>query len=825
MWLYFNQSSSQLIGVPSSFDEGAVVIEATAIQRNRDGQQHITSTHFIIQVQPPKDEELMWSSDSGVIRYDSGDFTGLPNNEQLEQQCEWDENVFRVVLVLDISLNELDVERRVKLMENFANLISHDISGITMSTRQSTAVARLMDEHVVAAGPGDTNCTSHVGIEVSWFLGCGVTFPHLQDFIQVIEHNIKTTRIRKEVGFNVIGWQVIESQPPEPIKKMRRQKRQAMRTPIPTPAIVPSISSLTVHPTPFQENPNERFEVSMISIALMIPSSSSTNKRSSSASESVETSSLHEFHISTSSPMLVTSAETLPTSSTVDIGTSSMMESIFPFSQQKLFGSVNISQEYGSENQHTTEESPTENVFSTTGVVSELGESISSSVAEQSTESLEVFPGITVTTTVPMISFIEMSSVYVSSDLTTPETSMKTTSEISTLITPSPTVPKSSSKDPIERLSSYEDGSTIHTALPGASLMIQSSFESDSLPMPSFSEIGTNSAVSVGGYSSAAMTVQFDNTQSTVTTRLFMQRTSTVLSIIETSESDLLKSAQDSSSLRDLGLSERELLLSLTELAPGTQAMNITSSELLISGVIITPTVPLQLNHSTVFSSVPIPSLTGQPDVLTEGQFSPHVALPETITSTLSIQKKGSSVFPSDIAFSMSLESSEFTTNDNNGSVSMFTTQPLKTQEMRASSVLSDTFSSAAMAKVTNISNFVPVTLSEVSVSSVQNLTLVGPPRTAKLTVILESLSSTRPGGIYASAGYEDDLVTTTTELSAMGTEETESTVTIESKIRSTSLPFVESSSATSTRLDIPTESNTLTPGRHCYFLYCTCIL
>ena len=769
----------------------------------------------------------MWSSNNGVIGYDLGDFTGLPNNQQLEQQCEWDENVFRAVLVLDISFNELDVERRVKLMYKFANFISHSVSGITMSTRRSAAVARLMDKHVVAAGPGDTNCTYHVGVEVSWFLGCGVSFPHLQDFIQVIEHNIKTGRIRKEVGFTVIGWQVIESQPPEPIKKMRRQKRQAMRTPIPTPAIVPSISGLSVHPTPFLESSNETFEVSMTSAAL-IPSSSSADQRSSSASESVETSSLHEFHISTSNPMLVTSSETVPASSTVNTRTSSLIESISSFSQEKLFSSVNISQEYPSD---ATVEGPTENVFSTTRVVSELssGESIPSSVVEPSTESLEVFAEIPMTIrTAPVISFTEMSSANISSDLF-PKTSMNTTSEISTLITPSPTLPKSSSKDPIEMVSSYEDGSTIHITLPGVSLATQSSFESDSLPMPSFSEIGTDSAVSVGGYSSPAMTgnttVQFDNsliainTQLTVITPSFTQHPSTILSITETSESDLFKSAHDSSSLRDISLSEGELLPSLTELASGIHAMNITSSELLVPDVTVTSSAPLQLNPSTVSSSVPISFFTDQLDVFTEGQLSSHVTLPETITSTLNVQKKGSSVFPSDSAFSMPLESSEFTTNDN----SVFITQSLKTQEMRASSVLSAGM--ATTTEVTNVSNFVPVSSSEVSVTSVQNLTLVGPPRTAKLTVILESLSSTLPGGIYASAGYEDDLVTTTTELSAVGTEETLSTVAIESKIIPTSLPFMESLSATSTPIDIPTESNTLTPGEHCYFLNCTCNL
>ena len=799
--------------MPSAFDEGAVVIEATAIQRNGKDQQYIASTHFIIQVQPPKDEELMWSSNNGPIRYDQSDFKSLSSNQQLEQRCEWDENVFRAVLVLDTSLNDLDVERRVNLICKFANFVSHSASGIIMSTRQSTAVARLLDKHVVAAGPGDTNITSHPGLEVGWFLGCGVTFPHLQDFIQVIEHNIKTGRIRKEVGFNVIGWQVIESQPPEPIKKIRRQKRQAMRTPIVTPAILPSASGISVHSTPFVES-----SVDMPSAAL-IRNSSSAPEISSSTSENVGASSLHEFHISTSSPMLVTSSKMEPTSSIIDTRTSSMIESTFPASQQKMFSSVNISQEYTSEYQYIATTSQTENVFSTSKVVltdeqvsfSEFssGRSVPSLVIEPSTESLEMFPEITMTTTnAPMISSVEMSSANTSSDFL-PEASMKTTSEISTSISPSSSLQKSSSQDLIERLSSYEDASTTHTSLnetvlPGVSLTIQSLFESDSLPlaMPSFSDIGTDSDVSIGSYSSAAttgtITVQFNdsliatmNTQYTVTTPSFTQHTSTIRSSMEISESDLFKSAQDSSSVRDIDSSENELLPSSTELESVIHTMNIYTSELLKPDAIVSSTVPLELNPSTVSSSVTIPFFTEQPDVFTEGQFSSHVPL------------------------------SEFTTSVDSDSVSMLTAQPLKTKKMHVSSVLSDTFSSTLIAtttEVTNISNFVPVSPSEVSVTSVQNFTLVGPQRTAKLTIMLESLRTSLPGGIYASAGFEDsdDLVSATAELLATGTEETISTVAIESKIMSTSLPFMESSAATSTPVDIPTESNAWTTGEDC---------
>ena len=829
--------------MPSTFDEGAVVIEATAIQRNGKDQQYIASTHFIIQVQPPKDEELMWSSNNGPIRYDQSDFKSLSSNQQLEQRCEWDENFFRAVLVLDTSLNELDVERRVKLICKFANFVSHRASGITMSTRQSAAVARLLDKHVVAAGPGDTNITSHPGLEVGWFLGCGVTFPHIQDFIQVIEHNIKTGRIRKEVGFNAIGWQVIESQPPEPIKKIRRQKRQALRTPILAPGILPSTSGISVHPTPFVES-----SVDMTSAAL-IPSSSSAPDISSSTSESVVASSLNEFQVSTRSPMLVISSETVPTSSVIDTRSSSMIESTFPASQQKMFSSFNISQEYTSEN-HYIATSQIENVFSTWEVVltdeevsfSELssGESLPGLVTEPSTGSLEMFPEITMTTTnAPMISFVEISSTNTSSDFFL-EASTEATTEISTSVSPSPSLQKSSSQDPIERLSSYDDTSAFHTSLnetvlPGVSLTIQSLFESD--PLPSFSEIGTGSAVSVGSYSSAAMTgtmtVQFNNsliaivdTQSTVITPSFTQHTSTTPSLME---SDLFKSAEDSSLARDIDLSENELLPSSTELESVIHTMNITTSELLKPDAIVSSTAPLELDPSIDSSSVPIPFFTEQPYVFTEGHFSTHVPLPETIASTSSVQNQVSA-FPSDTAFSMSLEPSAFITNVDSDSVSVLTAQALKTQGIRISSVLSDTFSSAIMdttTEVTNISNFLPVSPSEVSVTSVQSFTLVGPPRTAKLTIMLESLRASLAGGIYASAGFEDsdDLVSTTAEFLATGTEETISTVAIESKIMSTSLPFMESSAGSSTPIDIPTESNSLTTGEDCCYRNCACVL
>ena len=582
--------------------------------------------------------------------------------------------------------------------------------------------------------------------------------------------------------------------------------------------------------------------------AALIPSSSSAPERSSSTSESVGAS-LHEFHISTSSPMLVITSETVPTSSVIDNRTSSMIESIFPPSQQKIYSSVDISQEYTSENQYIATTSQTENVFSTSEVVltdehisfSEFssGASVPSLILEPSIESLEVFPEITITTTnALMISSMEISSPNASSDFFQ-ETSIQTTSEISTLISPSPSLQKSSSQDPVKRLSSYEDANMIHTSLnetvlPGVSLTIQSVYESDSLPlaMASFSEIGTDSAMSLGSYSSAATTtVQYNdslivvmNTKSTMTTPSFIQHTSTTLSLMEASESDLFKSAQGLSSVRDIDLSENELLPSSTGLESVVHTMNITTSEVLVPDAIVTSTPTLEVKPSTVSSSVPIPFLTEQPDVFTEGQFSSHAPLPETITSTLTIQKRVSSAFPSDTAFSISLEPSEFTASVDSDSVSMLTAHPLKTKKMRVSSVLSDTFSSAIIAtttEVTNISNFVSVSPSEVSVTSVQSFTLVGPQRTAKLTIMLESLRTSLPGGIYASAGFEDsdDLVSATAELLATGTEETISTVAIESKIMSTSLPFMESSAGTSTPVDIPTESNAWTTGEDCCYL------
>ncbi len=229
-WLHANETSGTLSGVPSALDHGALMLEVTATWRHNNHEDVVT-THFRVNVDSFGDSRVL---ENGAER----DF---------DVKCDSDQNVYHAVLVLDASLSELDAQRRVSTIRRCANFISQDVNKITLLSRQSESVSRLLGRHVVAAGPGDADPeTDQPGVELSWVLACGDSFSQLQDFIQVIEHNVRTGRVARELGLRVIGWQVTETRPPEARRKLRRVRRQAMGTALPTPLPVAPVHPASV---------------------------------------------------------------------------------------------------------------------------------------------------------------------------------------------------------------------------------------------------------------------------------------------------------------------------------------------------------------------------------------------------------------------------------------------------------------------------------------------------------------------------------------------------------------------------------------------------
>ena len=293
----------------------------------------MASTSFIIHIKRPNDEDQVWNSGFDMLKFDGNGLASFPLNEK--PGCDLDENAFRAYLVLGVSMSELDPKQRVQMIHKFADFISESPSGITMTSKQSEAVAKLLGYHVAAAGPGDSDDTSQDGVEVGWFLGCGVKFSQLQDFIQVMEHNVNTGRIREEIGLNVVGWQVRACRVPEPIKKLRRQKRQVMQTALQTPAVLAYTPSIFVHPSSSIEN--SVFGASVDTLKVL----PSVSERSSFSESTVPYS--HRTSYATASSLVSTmffEAELL--SYLVDTSTNSMFEDPMSSKREEMSKSTEL---------------------------------------------------------------------------------------------------------------------------------------------------------------------------------------------------------------------------------------------------------------------------------------------------------------------------------------------------------------------------------------------------------------------------------------------------------------------------------------------------
>ena len=238
-----------MLGVPSALEQGALAIGVTAVHHTGTNvtQEHLASTHFIIQILPSFDNHILWSLDTNVntaATKHQVDNHLSPSTTQILNKCTLDHNTYHAVIVLDADFAHFSAKQRVKVLYKLANFISHSVYDISLVPRKSEAVSRLMDQKVLYAGPGTASITSkNTGIELTWILGCGDFIQQLSDFVQVIEHNIQTNRISSELNHDIIGWQVMETQPPEQIRKLRRRRRQVMRTPMATPTVYSSLPS------------------------------------------------------------------------------------------------------------------------------------------------------------------------------------------------------------------------------------------------------------------------------------------------------------------------------------------------------------------------------------------------------------------------------------------------------------------------------------------------------------------------------------------------------------------------------------------------------
>ena len=273
-WLYFNSSSNTFLGVAGPLDLGATAIEVTAFTSTKSS----VSTHFIIQVQAARPAFVIGSKDNGLAYHSKYQPDG--NKKTMDQssvdQCQWDQNVYRAILLLDTALDKLSAIIRVKLLYKSAQFLSQSVQSMYIGPKKSDSISRLMDTTTISAGAGDTgNNKTDIGVELSWIVGCS-SFSGAGDLSKVLQHNILVGRIRKELSYQVIGWFITETLPPEPLRKLSRQKRQIRATPVQTPTLPSSAPSLVTNMATFSVVETSEVSESFQTVPLSTPVLEST---------------------------------------------------------------------------------------------------------------------------------------------------------------------------------------------------------------------------------------------------------------------------------------------------------------------------------------------------------------------------------------------------------------------------------------------------------------------------------------------------------------------------------------------------------------------
>ena len=132
-------------------------------------------------------------------------------------------------------MDRLSAKQRVDVFVKLACYLSRDARSITFTE------SKKRHTRVLVAGPGNVAIGGRqtIGAELSWISGCG-DFSHSGDVATVMEMNIRSGKVTKSIGFDVIGWYVWDDSP-APRRMKRRIRGTVMPTSTPQPTRLPSV--------------------------------------------------------------------------------------------------------------------------------------------------------------------------------------------------------------------------------------------------------------------------------------------------------------------------------------------------------------------------------------------------------------------------------------------------------------------------------------------------------------------------------------------------------------------------------------------------------
>ncbi|NXU19333.1 DAG1 protein, partial [Pardalotus punctatus] len=148
-------------------------------------------------------------------------------------RCGKEAPVTSAEIILSAGAEALGVRERLSVVHRMAEYLR--LPSSLLSLLQLTAPAA-RGWHTLAEDTGHSHLPASQHLRLSWPVTCG-GFAMLQEFIQVLQHNVNSQRLSRLLGYEIAGWRILRRGHYER-KSPGRHRRRLMITP--TPALKPT---------------------------------------------------------------------------------------------------------------------------------------------------------------------------------------------------------------------------------------------------------------------------------------------------------------------------------------------------------------------------------------------------------------------------------------------------------------------------------------------------------------------------------------------------------------------------------------------------------
>ncbi|GAB1606313.1 hypothetical protein Ahia01_000913800 [Argonauta hians] len=222
-WISFDESSRQLIAVPTMNDGFGLYIKVTVSEKSHRCE-NVTDI-FYLEVKPFQ------------LDLEPSSVKGKPGRKA----CFKGVYVIQTTLIFAVSLNALDAAARYSIMKDLADFLDINATSITISSNRElfSIEDKSKSYSILASGRGNTDLVLPNVTELTWRVPCSV-FKEVNLFMQVLQHNVAGGRLTQEVNYDVVGWYISALvNPSRQYQSQPRKKRYAHKyaTMMPTPHV------------------------------------------------------------------------------------------------------------------------------------------------------------------------------------------------------------------------------------------------------------------------------------------------------------------------------------------------------------------------------------------------------------------------------------------------------------------------------------------------------------------------------------------------------------------------------------------------------------